>query len=239
MKIGIPKAMFHYQNPILYEAFFNNLGIDIVYSDDTNKEIIEEGKKYSIDENCLAVKTYLGHVANLVKRSKIENIDYIFIPRIGYYSKRETVCVKFYAMYDICKNIFNSNFLDFNVDYSKGITELKAFFKLGEKLNKRYAEIFSSYIKAKKLEKLYRVSSYNKQIKLNENNSNTKVLIVSHPYIYSDKYIGLPIIDYLKKSNISVLFSDINKLNFEIDKNIKNKNLGYRKISKSLYWKYN
>lgn len=238
MKIGIPKAMFHYQNPILYEAFFNNLGIDVVYSDDTNKEIIEEGKKYSIDENCLAAKIYLGHVANLVNRSEKENIDYIFIPRIGYYSKRETVCVKFYAMYDICKNIFEANFLDFNIDYSKGITELKAFLKLGEKLNKRYAEIFSSYIKAKKLEKLYRISNYNKQIKSNENNSKMKVLIVSHSYISYDKYIGMPIIKYLKDNDINVIFADTNKSTFN-SKKVDEKELGYRKVSKSLYWRYN
>lgn len=235
MKIGIPKAMFHYQNPVLYEAFFNNLGIDVVYSDDTNKEIIEEGKKYSIDENCLAAKIYLGHVANLVKRSKKENIDYIFIPRIGYYSKRETVCVKFYAMYDICKNIFDAKFIDLNIDYSKGITELKAFFKLGEKLNKSYAQSFSSYIKAKNLEKLYRISKYNKQIKANQNNEKMKVLIVAHPYISYDKYLGEPIIKYFKNSGIDIILSDINKSNFIND----SKNAGYKKISKSLYWKYN
>lgn len=235
MKIGIPKAMFHYQNPVLYETFFRNLGFDVVYSDDTNKEILEEGKKYSIDETCLAAKIYLGHVANLVRRSEEENIDYIFIPRIGYYSKRETVCVKFYAMYDICKNIFDAKFIDLNIDYSKGITELKAFFKLGEKLNKTYAQTFSSYIKAKNLEKLYRISSYNKQIKFNVNDENMKVLIVAHPYISYDKYIGEPIIKYLKNLNIDIVLSDINKSNFSND----SKNDGYKKISKSLYWKYN
>lgn len=244
MKIGIPKAMMYYQNPILYESFFKNLGFEVVYSDDTNKEILEEGKKYSIDETCLSAKIYLGHVANLVKRMKSENIDYIFIPRIGYFSKRETVCVKFYAMYDICKNIFDAKFIDLNIDYSKGITEIKGFLKLGEKLNIGYAKIVSSYIRAKNLEKLYNLSKYNKQIKkLNEENnvnsdkSKMNILIVSHPYISYDKYIGSPIIDYLKNADANVYFADVNNSNIYNSKT--NQKNSYKKISKALYWKYN
>lgn len=241
MKIGIPKAMMHYQNPILYEAFFKNLGIEVVYSDDTNKEILEEGKKYSIDETCLSAKIYLGHVANLVKRMKEENIDYIFIPRIGYFNKRETVCVKFYAMYDICKNIFDAKFIDLNIDYSKGITEIKGFLKLGVKLNKRYSEIISSYIRAKNLEKLYKLSKYNKQVKMLENNdsNNMNILIVSHPYVSYDKYIGNPIISYLKNSNVNVYFADINRLSLENSNKRSYDKESYKNISKALYWKYN
>ncbi len=239
MKIGIPKAMMHYQNPILYESFFKNLGFEVVYSDETNKEILEEGKKYSIDETCLSAKIYLGHVSNLVKRLKKENIDYIFIPRIGYFSKRETVCVKFYAMYDICKNIFDAKFIDLNIDYSKGITEIKGFLKLGEKLKVSYAKTISSYIRAKNIEKLYNLSLYNKQIKLlNESKNNMNVLIVSHPYISHDKYLGSQITSYLRSANVNVYYADINKssLNINEKNNIKN---SYKKISKSLYWKYN
>lgn len=237
MKIGIPKAMSYYQNPILYDTFFKSLGIEVVYSEDTNKKIIEEGKKYSIDEDCLASKIYIGHVANLVSRMKKENIDYIFIPRISYFSKRETVCVKFYAMYDICKNIFDAKFIDLNIDYSEGITEFKAFINLGEKLNIKYSKIISSYMYAKKRQKEYMKSKYNKQNSLLSSNNNMNILIVAHPYISYDKYLGGNIVKYFKDNSVNVCFADVNKYNLDdSSKNIKGL---YTKISSALYWKYN
>lgn len=240
MKIGIPKAMSYYQNPILYDTFFKELGIDVVYSDDTNKKIIEDGKKYSIDEDCLASKIYIGHVANLVSRVEKENIDYILIPRISYFSKRETVCVKFYAMYDICNNIFNVNFLDFNIDYSEGMTELKAFIKLGKKFNIKYSKILSSYLYAKRKQNEYMIFKYNEQIKkLNSNYSknNMNILIVAHPYISYDEYIGENIVKYFKNSEVNVCFADVNKYNLDI--NNKNEKALYSSVSSALYWKYN
>ena len=153
MKIGIPKALSYYLNPILYDEFFKKLGVDIIYSYDTNKQIIEEGKKYSIDEDCLASKIYIGHVANLVDRKDKENIDYILIPRISYFNKRETVCVKFYAMYDICKNIFDSSFIDLNIDYTDGMSEYKSFVSLGKRLGFKHSTVVSSYIYAKRKHK--------------------------------------------------------------------------------------
>lgn len=245
MKIGIPKAMSYYQNPVLYDTFFKKLGIEVVHSEDTNKKIIEEGKKYSIDEDCLASKIYIGHVANLVERMEKENIDYIFIPRISYFSKRETVCVKFYAMYDICKNIFNANFLDLNIDYSEGMTELKAFIKLGETLNIKYSKVISSYLYAKKKQKEYMSSKYNKQNTLLNSNSNINILIVAHPYISYDKYIGGNIVKFFKENNINICFADVNKYNLdsntkkEISKNTNSNTFTYESVSSALYWKYN
>lgn len=240
MKIGIPKALSFYHNPILYDTFFNNLGIEVVYSEDTNKITIEDGKKYSIDEDCFASKIYMGHVANLVSRAKKENIDYIFIPRVSYFSKRETVCVKFYAMFDICKNIFDVDFLDFNIDYSQGITEFKAFVNLGKKLNIKYSKIISSYMYAKKKQKEHVCFEYNKQNTLINSNNGMNILIVAHPYISYDKYIGGSIIKYLKNNKINICFADVNKytLDNDVRKN-KNNEYTYTCVSSALYWKYN
>lgn len=241
MKIGIPKAMSYYQSPVFYDTFFRSLGIDVVYSDDTNKKIIEDGKKYSIDEDCLASKIYIGHVANLVSRKDKENIDYIFIPRISYFGKRETVCVKFYAMYDICNNIFDANFLDLNIDYSEGITELKAFMKLGEKLNIKYSKVISSYMYAKRKQREYMNYKYKKQNYLLSINRKMNILIVAHPYISYDKYTGENIVKYFKENSVNVCFADVNKYNLDSSYNnkSKNSNFKYSSISSALYWKYN
>ena len=115
-----------------------NLGIDIVYSNITTKNILKNGINLDIDENCLASKIFLGHVNDLVKRKENEKIDYIFIPRLCTFENNDTICVKFFALYDICNNIFDSNFITINIDYEHNQSELKGFLKLGKKLGFKY-----------------------------------------------------------------------------------------------------
>ena len=75
--IGIPKAFLYYRHKILWKNYFTYLGYKVIISNDTTKETIDLGKKYSIDESCLSSKIYLGHVASLQ-----DKCDYILIPRI-------------------------------------------------------------------------------------------------------------------------------------------------------------
>ena len=86
IKIGIPKAFLYYRYNVLWKEFFNNLGCEVVVSNDTTKKTIELGKKYSIDESCLSSKIYLGHVTYL-----IDKCDYILIPRVENYGKKEKI----------------------------------------------------------------------------------------------------------------------------------------------------
>lgn len=237
MKIGIPRALATYEYPILYIKFFELLGFETVLSDETNKNIIDIGILKSIDESCLASKIFTGHVDYL---TNIKDVDYIFIPRICTFSKTDTVCVKFYAMYDICKNIYpNSKFITLNIDYLKGENEFKAFIKLGKKLGKKYSQIVIAYLKARQMQKIYDHKKLLNQIRLlNNDNSKTKLLIVSHSYISHDKFMGYPIIEYLKDLNIDVIYANVNTISNHKSRNKINKKHGYQNISPNIYWKY-
>ena len=232
MKIGIPKGMYIYEKPILFEHFFKLLGCDVVYSKDTDKEILDNGLKYSIDEACLASKIYVGHVNDLVNRYKKEKIDYIFVPRICSFKNNKNICVKFFAMYDICKNIFDVKFISLNIDYKDGNSEFKAFLEIGKKLKFKYSNIVSAYLKARNMQKIYDLNKLKKQYeslaKVRDDAKN--ILIVSHPYIEHDKYIGKPIVKYLRDLGANIIFSDINKAKHS-EKKL------YSAISKSIYWK--
>ena len=57
-----------------------------------------------------------------------------------------------------------------------------------------------------------------------------KILIVSHPYNVYDKYIGYPIVNFLNKMDIEIIYAD------KLDKNI---SIALsKKLSSTLYWKY-
>ena len=223
--IGIPKAFLYYRYKTLWITFFKNLGYSIIISENTTKTTITDGKKYSIDESCLASKIYMGHIYNLKNKC-----DYILIPRICNYGKSENVCVKFNANYYIIKNIFPEfKILDYNIEKTKLSTEFISLIKLGLKLNKNIFKVIISYIKAKIKEKQHDIKKINNQKKI-LNSTNKKILIVSHPYNIYDNYVGKPIVEKLKENKIDIIYSD----------NVEKKRAKEyaKKISPTLYWTY-
>lgn len=225
IKIGIPKALLYYRYNTLWKAFFENLNCKIIESIDTNKEILELGKKNSIDESCLATKIFIGHVFYLK-----DKCDYILIPRICDYGKNAKVCVRFNGLYDIVKNILpNTKIIDYNIEYTKHQTEFKSMFKLGLKLSKNPFKIIYAYYKAKQKEKVHHNIIQNQQ-QVVLKSKKLKILVIAHPYVVYDKYIGEPIINYLKKMNIDIIYAD----KLDKYKSIKNS----YSLSKSLYWHY-
>lgn len=241
MKIGVPRGLGIYEYPILFTKFFEFLGIEVVMSDKTNKKILKDGISNSLTESCLASKIFMGHVANLVERSKEEKIDYIFVPRLCTFENNQTICVKFFAVYDICKNIFDAKFITLNIDYGKNKTELSSFLKLGAKLGKTKTQVISAYIKARSMQKEYDEKKYLKQINSIKIKSNKlKVLIVAHPYVAYDEILGKKIINNLKKEKVNIYFANINSLTMENPKVfrwIRNKDSKYLNISNTIYWK--
>ena len=100
MKIGIPRALLYYKNEKLWTTFFDKIGVDYIISPETTREIVSNGSKFAVDEACLPVKIFLGHVYYL-----IDKCDYIFLPRIEKTSLGE-MCMNFKAELDMVKNTF-------------------------------------------------------------------------------------------------------------------------------------
>jgi len=206
MKIGIPRALLYYRYHYMWETFFDELGIDYIVSPDTNKEIIDKGITYAIDEACLSSKIYLGHVEWL-----IDKCDYILVPRISNYDSSGTVCTKFQAIYDIVKNTFrdrNIKILYYNIDIKNSETEIKAFVKMGKVLKKSKAKCMKAYLMAKHAEKTARIMDEKYQERL-FNDNRIKILLVAHHYNIYDKYIGEPIINYLREMNAIPIIGDV------------------------------
>lgn len=225
IKIGIPRSLYYYYYGDFWSLFFKKLDFDIVLSPKTNKEIMDLGLKYSYDEMCLSLKNYIGHIAYLQGKC-----DYILIPRIDNFGYDNQTCTNFLATFDIINNLFDVNILNYNIEETNKKTELKALITMGQKLGISKNKIIKVYKQTKKEIEL-------KQTKLIKENlqklksSKTKVLLVGHPYNTYDEYIGIPIIKILKKMDVEIIRSDL------FDKKISN--LESKKISKTLYWKYN
>jgi predicted nucleotide-binding protein (sugar kinase/HSP70/actin superfamily) len=229
MKIGIPRALLYHKYYKLWESFFEGLNCQVVVSPQTNKEILEKGANLAIDESCLSLKIFLGHIDYLRDKA-----DYIFIPHIVSLHKKEEICVKLMALYDIARNTFeNVNFVEYTVDVNKLMPEFFGFLKLGWNFNKNPFLIINAYLKAKKTQEDFRQNLIKEQdAKINSiEPGRPTILIVSHPYTIYDSFLGKPIINFLEKEGVDIIYSDI------ADKD-KIKNLS-NNISSDLYWTYN
>ena len=202
MKIGLPKALLYYYYAPLWKAFFNELHVDIIESNETTTKTLNLGKEKSIDESCLALKIYLGHIEELK-----ENCDYILVPRIFSLTKSEQVCTNFNALYDIVRNTFKDiKILNYNIDVKRHHTEKNAFLKMGKELGFSIIESLNAYNKAKRIEDNY-YKNEEKKAKEELRSNKTKILLLGHPYILKDNLIGKTITNYLEKNNISIIYS--------------------------------
>lgn len=227
MTIGIPRAMLYYRYKVLWETFFKELNCKVIVSSETNKKILDEGIKFSIDECCFPSKVFMGHVFSLFGKC-----DYILIPRVASYGRNNDVCVKFNALYDIVRNTFKDiNILDYNIDRKRGKNELKGFLRMGKILGYGYLKSLMAYKKAKKAQVLNEKQMVEHQKKILNSSGDLKILIVSHPYNIYDRMIGYPVVECLKKLGGQPVFAD------RVDKKECIKKA--KKLSHSLYWKYN
>jgi len=76
--IGIPQITTYFEQFPFWKAFFTELGLRVVTSDATNREIIHTGVESVVSEPCFPIKVAHGHVINLLKKK----VDYIFLPSI-------------------------------------------------------------------------------------------------------------------------------------------------------------
>ena len=225
MKIGIPRSINYFQNKYMWKYFFEKLDIEIVLSPKTNKEIVSSGNNIANDEMCLSLKNYLGHI-NYLK----DKCDYILIPRIDNYGRKDQTCTNFLSFYDIVRNLFDVKILNYDINYLNNKNEYKAYLSIGRQLNKSKKEIRHAYFYAliksnKELKKIY-IDELNKL-----NNHKLKILIVGHDYNIEDELIGKPIIKYLENNNCEIIKSN----NLPA---ITTNSLSYQ-LSSTLYWKYN
>jgi predicted CoA-substrate-specific enzyme activase len=78
VKIGIPRTMYFYDRFPFWQAYFSNIGAEVVLSDVTNKSIAAQGREFCIAEPCFPIVAGHGHYLDLQQK----NADFIFLPQI-------------------------------------------------------------------------------------------------------------------------------------------------------------
>ena len=77
-RVGIPRTLHFYDLFPYWRAFFDELDMDIVLSDQTNPAIAHRTKELAIAETCYPAKLVYGHVSQLLEK----NVDIVFMPSV-------------------------------------------------------------------------------------------------------------------------------------------------------------
>jgi predicted nucleotide-binding protein (sugar kinase/HSP70/actin superfamily) len=195
MVIGIPKGLLYYKYHIFIESYLQELGAEIIVSPDTNKDILDEGARYCVDEACLPIKVFHGHVAWLKNRC-----DVIIVPRIMQLKKREYICPKFCGLPEMIKN---------SIPGLPKITEEPIYASSSEELFK-WATIIGKILTEdrSRIKKAFDTAlDRQKEHKSGVNNGNfsIKVALLGHPYNIYDNFCNMNIIRKLNSNGIGVI----------------------------------
>ena len=204
--IGLPRAMLYYRYGILWRAFFQELGMETAVSDPTDRKILEQGTALAIDEACLSLKIYLGHVAALAGKC-----DYILVPRVSNFGRHRSMCTRFEALPDLVRNVFrdtDQKFLSYNVDVLLKKEEENAFLEMGRQLGCSSRAAKKAYKTAKKAELAHFRAGVQRQEELYKKDG-MKILIAAHSYVMEDPYMGKTVTAYLRRSGVIPLRAEL------------------------------
>ncbi len=211
--VGIPRALLYYRYVQMWTTFFEGLGCQVVVSRETDKEILEIGDSLSIDESCLASKVYMGHVQSLIGKC-----DAIFIPSINCINRFERFCTKFQSLPDMVENTFKEDFqiISFAVDEIQEKNSLEnGFIQLAQKFglsSKEAKRVVKDAFKAQEIANEKSNQSQQNLIKklsaLPKEERPLVILVVSHPYLIKDWYIGGVVAEILENMGVEILFAN-------------------------------
>lgn len=218
MRIGVPGGLLYYKYEPFIRTFFNEIGIDTQYSIISNKETLDLGSRNCVDEACLPMKLFHGHVTKLNK-----TCDSVVIPRIMSCEFGESICPKFQGLPElVASGTGKSNFIFSDPIYLNNLTKLR------KTLKKDSSEIGVSGKKFQKAFDLSLANQRNTSRGLRESEFRYKVFLAGHPYNIYDKFANMDLIHKLHKLDIGVVTEE-NVSQYEREKELKG-------LIKQPYW---
>ncbi|MEG1048391.1 MAG: acyl-CoA dehydratase activase-related protein [Bacilli bacterium] len=222
-KIGLPRSLFFYDEGTFLKEFLEELNYEVITSPETNKEIYALGELVSNDEMCTSLKIFMGHIMWLQTKC-----DYIIVITNNNTGLNNQGCTNYLAIKELIKNKTNLNIININIDQINYKTIYKECLKIFK--DKNIKDVKNAYLKARvKSSKEKKDNIIKNTNKLYDEKK--KMLIAGHSYNIHDSYLTTEIVNYLKKENYQIIYSDM----FDTEKTI----TASKKYTTNLYWKEN
>lgn len=215
--IGFPRTLFYYLYYPFWYTFFSELDYKVVTSLPTTKLSLDMGVREAVNDACLPIKLYHGHVAELK-----DKVDILFLPRMVSVRRLEgeTFCPKFLGLPDMIINSIDGlpRIIDDNVDLGRGIFPLwRLCSKIAADLDRKGLRVINAYRKANKVQELFNkylalgipaqeaidaaISGipYQQQVKPDHD---IDLAIIGYPYVIYDSFVNVGLFNKLTEMGI-------------------------------------
>lgn len=194
MRVGIPKGLLYCKYHPFFETFFRGLGAEVINSDNTNKNILNMGVKTCVDEACLPVKIYHGHVASIK-----DQCDVMVIPRIMQVYKNEYICPKFCGLPELV--IHSIPGMPPVTTAPLYMHDAKSIYKwcisAGSMITSSRSKIKHAFELALKAQSNYSTGILNQK--------DITVMLAGHPYVVNDAFLNMDIVNKLTAKGIGII----------------------------------
>ena len=220
--VGMQRALYGHQTGVLWAHFFDQLGLRLVLTPPTNREISEAGIEAMIAETCYPIKVSHGHVKELLKKTR-----YLFIPSMidmpsPSSSENGYLCPLVQSnsyMVRMALTIDPANILNPTIHqkYDAPTLALEIFEQLGSKLGVSRLQIEKALVYALAQEEKFKTELYQigREI-LSAGNSGEPVIIVTgRSYNLYDERLNLRLGRNLAKIGVTALpmdFIDVSQI---------------------------
>jgi predicted nucleotide-binding protein (sugar kinase/HSP70/actin superfamily) len=238
VKVGIPRALLYYTYFPAWQKFFATLGVQVVLSEPTSKKTIDAGIKAAVDETCLPVKVFLGHLVDL----KEKGVDYIFCPRVISVEPKRYLCPKFLGLPNMAVHLVKGlpPLLDMEVNLHKKADDLpRQLYKLARRFTLNPFRIKNSIAAAWKEEQ-----EYAKKLRqgftphdlldhptpAEKKQSKLKIAVLGHIYNLNDPFLSMNLFDRLRDKGVDVLTAEMLTEEDVLQ--------GVKKLEKDIFWTF-
>ncbi len=187
-------------------------------SDESTSKIVEIGSRYAIDEICIPLKLYYGHLMNLLQKE----IDFLFVPRYISTTFGTYMCPKFLGLPDMVRGTMDNlpPIIEMNVDLRKKPKYASAI-QAGRYLNRSIFQIRKAFEKAIKKYHYFRelmvkgltfkqaMNIIKKDIENFEpkprKHNGVKIGIIGHGYNVHDPFINMNLFRKLSEMDVNAI----------------------------------
>jgi predicted nucleotide-binding protein (sugar kinase/HSP70/actin superfamily) len=231
LKIGIPRALLYYWYGSIWEQFWHDCGYEVITSPATNHRIMKTGVESALDELCLPMKIFLGHVRILAP-----DVDWIMIPHLIKVQRDAFICPKFMGLPDIVRHALpdlheklltvqvGPRQVDMLASLQRSMRQTSQPLKMSKN---DWRNLKSHYINMLNLPSLQIIEACRCQGK-NSDFSGLGIGLLGHPYCLYDACLNLNLLQFLTDQGAYFLTPEMIPVNF--------KGVGSAKLSKKLFW---
>lgn len=233
--IGFPRALLFYYYYPAWKTFFESLGQTCQVSGKTTKAMIDSGIKVTVDEACLPVKAFHGHVQSLSGEC-----DRVFVPRLVSVEKKAYICPKLMGLPDMVRHNCTGirQILDPCIDMSRNRKAFaKEVYTTGRLFTRNPLKISAARQKAEytyemftrllqaglaPIEAMTKMNLHDAPDSWNSGTSHNApafekavggrplvIGLLGHPYIIYDSFLGMNVLDRLKLMRANVVTMDM------------------------------